>query len=205
VRQASPAAPRCRNLALRAAVDLGIADVLGIDGVDVTQELLHVEKKKIEKFDLSKSFNLRRRFDVALCLEVAEHLPEGSSDDHMSSIAAHSDTIFFSAASPGQPGDHHVNYQWPTNWQCLFNKNGFACHDSLRWQIWDDTQIQPWCRQRLPLRPFVEHRRWRQGEDIAESEVAICTWRGADPRSTQPGTGHRSTPQRIRRRHRRAL
>ena len=129
VRQASPAAPRCRDLALRAAVDFGIADVLGIDGVDVTQELLHVEKEKIEKFDLSKSFNLRRRFDVALCLEVAEHLPEGSSDDHMSSIAAHSDTIFFSAASPGQPGDHHVNYQWPTYWQCLFNKNGFACHD----------------------------------------------------------------------------
>jgi hypothetical protein len=142
VRQASPAPPRCRNLALRAAVDLGIADVLGIDGVDVTHELLHVEKEKIEKFDLSKSFNLRRRFDVALCLEVAEHLPEGSSDDLMSSIAAHSDTIFFSSA-PGQPGDHHVNCQWPTYWQCLFNKNGFASHDSLRWQIWDDTQIQP--------------------------------------------------------------
>jgi hypothetical protein len=49
--------------------------MFSVDGVDVTQELLHVEKEKIEKFDLSKSFNLRRRFDVALCLEVGEHLP----------------------------------------------------------------------------------------------------------------------------------
>ena len=45
------------------------------------------------------------------------------------------------------------------------------------------------CRQRLPLRPFVEHRRWRQGEDITEGDVAIWTWRGDDPRGTATGGG----------------
>src|SRR5690348_7919849 len=81
---------------LRAAVDLGVGDVLGIDGVDIDQKHLHVPKTKIECLDLSKPFNLGRRFEVALCLEVGEHLPECSSNDLISSIVTHSDSIVFS-------------------------------------------------------------------------------------------------------------
>jgi SAM-dependent methyltransferase len=134
---------------LRAAMDLGVSVVLGIDGVVVSPEELHVPKSKIEYLNLSKPFNLRRRFDVALCLEVAEHLPDSSSDDLISSIVIHSDSILFSAACPEQPGQHHVNCQWPTYWQKLFNDHGFACDDSIRWQIWEDTQIPPWYRQNI--------------------------------------------------------
>jgi SAM-dependent methyltransferase len=139
---------------LRAATDLGVSDVLGIDGVEVTQEHLYVSKANIKYLDLSRPFDLGRRFDLALCLEVAEHLADESSSILVSSIVSHSNSILFSAACPGQPGQHHVNCQWPTYWQSLFNNHGFACDDSIRWQIWDDPRIEPWYRQNI----FWAHR-----------------------------------------------
>ena len=134
---------------LRAAIELGIANVLGVDGVVLAQGRLKVANTIIERLDLSKPFDLGRRFDMTLCLEVAEHLPANSSDGFISSIVSHSDSILFSAACPGQPGQHHVNCRWPTYWQSLFNKHGFACDDSIRWQIWDDSRIEPWYRQNI--------------------------------------------------------
>jgi SAM-dependent methyltransferase len=132
---------------LRAATDLGVGHVLGIDGAEVAQEHLHVAKTKIKCVNLSEPFNLGRRFDLALCLEVAEHLPERSANNLISSIICHSDSILFGAACPGQPGQNHVNCQWPIYWQRLFNSHGFVCDDSVRWQIWDDSRIPPWYRQ----------------------------------------------------------
>jgi hypothetical protein len=38
---------------LRAAIDLGIGRVLGIDWVDVAQELLHLERAQIEHLDFA--------------------------------------------------------------------------------------------------------------------------------------------------------
>jgi hypothetical protein len=134
---------------LRAGMDLGALDVLGIDGIAVPEEQLHVARTAIELRDLSSPFDLGRRFDVALCLEVAEHLPESCSAGLISSIAAHSDAILFSSACPGQPGQHHVNCQWPSYWQALFNGQGYVCDDSVRWQIWDDRRIEPWYRQNI--------------------------------------------------------
>ena len=134
---------------LRADADLGVADYLGIDGIVVADEVRHVPKSTIQQHDLSKSFNLNRRFDLILCLEVAEHLPESSSDNLISSLVTHSDTILFSAACPGQHGQHHINCQWPAYWQESFNRHGFTCDDSVRWQIWDEARIQPWYRQNI--------------------------------------------------------
>ena len=34
-------------------------------------------------------------------------------------------------------------------WQSLFNTHGFACDNSIRWQIWDDARIEPWYRQNI--------------------------------------------------------
>lgn len=134
---------------LRAAADLGVADLYGVDGVIVESHKLQVRRELVGEVDLSLPFSLSRRFDVALCLEVAEHLPESSAESLISSIIAHADDILFSAAIPGQPGQHHVNCQWPEYWQRRFNAHGYACDDSPRWQIWDDDRIEPWYRQNL--------------------------------------------------------
>jgi SAM-dependent methyltransferase len=134
---------------MQAASELGVADVFGIDGISVSEQLLHCSNSAIERHDLSIPFDLRRRFDVVLCLEVAEHLTECSALNLISSIVAHADTILFSAACPGQPGQCHVNCQWPAYWQDIFNRQDFCCDDSARWAIWKNADIEPWYRQNL--------------------------------------------------------
>src|SRR5947209_7752846 len=64
---------------LRAAIDLGIADASGIDGIEVAQNDLHVPKTTVRTVDLRNPFSVNRYFSVALCLEVAEHLPPSSA------------------------------------------------------------------------------------------------------------------------------
>jgi SAM-dependent methyltransferase len=134
---------------LRAAVELGVSDVAGVDGVRAPEGSLFIDKDKIAYLDLTAPLKLNRRFDVVLCLEVAEHLPESSADTLISSIVAHGDAVLFSAAIPGQTGQHHVNCRWPSYWQEKFNNHGFTCDDSVRWQIWDDARIELWYRQNM--------------------------------------------------------
>ena len=134
---------------VRAALDLGIHDTFCIDGVDPTKIELLIDPLRFHRIDLKDVWNLGRRFDLALCLEVAEHLDESSSEHLVNELVKHSDTILFSAACPGQPGQNHVNCQWPEHWQGLFNRFGFVCSDDIRWRIWNDPQIECWYRQNI--------------------------------------------------------
>ena len=136
---------------LRAALDLGAREVLGVDGADLPAETLCVPKEHVRQADLSRPLNLARRFDLVLCLEVAEHLEPASAATIIDTLTAHGDRILFSAAAPGQPGMRHVNCQWPDYWQRLFNARGFACDGAVRWEIWRNGRIEPWYRQNLMM------------------------------------------------------
>lgn len=134
---------------LRAALELGASEVLGVDGVDLPSDLLLVPKDRVIVRDLGEPLELGRRFDLVLCLETAEHLEPEYGATIIDSIIAHGDRILFSAAVPGQHGTHHVNCRWPDYWQSLFNARGFSCDDSIRWRLWDDPLVEPWYRQNL--------------------------------------------------------
>jgi SAM-dependent methyltransferase len=134
---------------LRAAADAGVEEVYGVDGVDIPAQRLLVPRTRFRVVDLSKPWDLGRRFEAALCLEVAEHLDESVAPMLVASLARHADEIIFSAACPGQPGQHHVNCQWPEYWQHLFNANGFQCSDEVRWAIWNDRDVEVWYRQNM--------------------------------------------------------
>jgi SAM-dependent methyltransferase len=138
---------------LGAALEYGVTDVVGIDGVSVDESRLFVPREAILIHDLRMPFRLERRFDAAICLEVAEHLPESSAETLIKSICAHTDFVFFSAAAPGQQGESHINCAPPGYWQEKFNACGFACSDQLRAKIWSENDIEPWYRQNL----FVAH------------------------------------------------
>jgi 2-polyprenyl-3-methyl-5-hydroxy-6-metoxy-1,4-benzoquinol methylase len=56
----------------------GVADVWGIDGDYVDRALLEIPEERFLPHDLTKPVRLERRFDLVLCLEVAEHLPADS-------------------------------------------------------------------------------------------------------------------------------
>ncbi len=134
---------------LRAAADVGVQEICGIDGIDIPPETLLVPRTRFRVVDLSEPWDLGRRFDVALCLEVAEHLDAAVAPLLVEALTRHADRVVFSAACPGQPGQHHVNCQWPAFWQRLFNANGFVCDDDVRWEIWDDPHVEVWYRQNM--------------------------------------------------------
>jgi SAM-dependent methyltransferase len=134
---------------LRAAAELGIANVHGVDGIIVKDERLLFPRHSIDQRDVTAPFDLGRRFDVTICLEVAEHLPVTAAETLISSIVVHSDVVLFSAACPGQSGQHHINCQWPEYWQRLFNAEGYVCDDSIRWKIWSIESIEPCYRQNI--------------------------------------------------------
>ncbi|MEA2494894.1 MAG: hypothetical protein QOJ29_2805 [Thermoleophilaceae bacterium] len=63
-------------------------------------------------------------FDLAYCLEVAEHVPEGLADRLVSFLCGLAPTIVFTAASPGQGGTGHINEQPPSYWTERFRALG---------------------------------------------------------------------------------
>ena len=145
-----------RAIWLKAARELGVSDVFGIDGVEIMACDLLIPESSFQVSDLTKPVLLGRKFDLALCLEVGEHLDAQFAAVLIQTLTSHADTVAFSAACPGQEGQHHVNGQWPSYWQKHFNDRGFACFDELRRRIWEDARIEPWYRQNLFIARRVE-------------------------------------------------
>jgi SAM-dependent methyltransferase len=65
-------------------------------------------------------------FDLALCLDVAEHIPEALCDPFLATITGFADTLLFAGAPPGQGGHHHVNEQPKRWWNARLRAHGFA-------------------------------------------------------------------------------
>jgi SAM-dependent methyltransferase len=134
---------------LGAAEELGVHDYQGYDGSQSRQ--LRIPKERFAVADLTRPLQPSRRFDLAICCEVGEHLPAESAATLVGSLAAFSDVILFSAAIPGQGGTHHVNEQWPAYWQALFRARSYWAYDFIRPQIWNDERVEWWYRQNTVL------------------------------------------------------
>lgn len=134
---------------LRSASDLGVLDIQGIEGSWLDAKLLQIDPYLIKVLDLERGFDLGRRFDLAICLEVAEHLSPAAADPLVASLTSHADIVLFSAAIPFQGGHHHVNEQFPDYWAQRFARHGFRTVDCLRPRIWNDEEIFWWLRQNV--------------------------------------------------------
>jgi SAM-dependent methyltransferase len=138
-------------------VRLGVADVLGIDGDYVDCSALEIPRDRFMAMDLSKPIELSREFDLAVSLEVAEHLDPACASDFVASLARMAPVVLFSAAVPLQGGTHHVNEQWPDVWAGMFRAHGFELVDCIRSQVWDDPNIEWWYAQNVFLFVKREH------------------------------------------------
>lgn len=85
--------------------------------------------------------------DVAICLEVAEHLPEREAEPLVRDLARAADVVVFAAGIPLQGGLGHINEQWQSWWCAKFRKVGYVASDCVRPLIWDNEQVSPWYRQ----------------------------------------------------------
>ena len=126
---------------LAAFGELGIDELLGLDGPWVDPARRLVDESVFREVDLGQPFTIPRRFDLAVSLEVAEHLPTPAGDALISALAELAPVILFSAAIPGQRGPGHVNEQWPAHWGQKFAERGFVAVDCLRPLLWSDPRV----------------------------------------------------------------
>ena len=77
-------------------------------------------EKQISMFDVDG------KYDLAICLEVAEHIDASLADDVVKKLTELAPTIIFSAAVPGQGGHGHINCQPKEYWEHKFGKMNFV-------------------------------------------------------------------------------
>ena len=131
---------------LEAWISEGAQDVCGIDGDYVDPSRLAFPKQHFLARNLGAPFDLGRKFDLVQSLEVAEHITEGAADAFIGSLIRHGDIVLFSAAVPGQGGEHHVNEQPLEYWRGKFGTRGFAAYDAVRPLLFGLSDIEPWYR-----------------------------------------------------------
>ena len=81
----------------------GVTDVRAVDGSYVDPEMLLVPRECFQPHDLNKPYKTDRKYDMAISLEVAEHLPAECADTFVSSLTALAPVVLFSAAVPWPP------------------------------------------------------------------------------------------------------
>ncbi|MFA5000533.1 MAG: class I SAM-dependent methyltransferase [Patescibacteria group bacterium] len=116
---------------LKHFVERGV-EIVGYDGSPAALKESLVGDK-IKMFDLAKPLRLKKKFDLALCLEVAEHLEEKDADTLVETLTNLSETIIFTAAVPGQGPRSigHINEQWPEYWIAKFAVKDFVFQKEL--------------------------------------------------------------------------
>lgn len=132
---------------LAAAVRGGATEILGVDGDYVDRTLLQIDADRFVSHDLSRELTLEDRFDLAISLEVAEHLPAERADSFVADLCRLAPLVLFSAAIPHQGGLGHVNEQWPAYWSKRFSSHGFVTLDGVRDLFWEDHRVAPWYAQ----------------------------------------------------------
>ena len=142
---------------LRTLTELGVDEVVGVDGPWALSGL-KIERSSFVPLDLSAPLELGRRFDLAMSLEVVEHLPPEVGPRFVQQLTELAPVVLFSAAVPGQGGTGHVNEQWPDHWAGLFARHGYALVDTVRRRFWDDPMIEPWYAQNAFLYASEEAR-----------------------------------------------
>ena len=127
----------------------GIERILGMDGDYVDRSQLMIPAESFVPTDLSAPIALDERFDLAMSVEVAEHLPPGRAEGFIDDLVRLAPVVMFSAAVPGQRGLGHVNEHWQHYWSRLFIARGYAPIDVVRRRVWTNPKVSWWYRQNL--------------------------------------------------------
>src|SRR5258708_138431 len=127
----------------------GVTDILGVDGFEISDALLQIPHSSFIRRDLSESFVLDRRFDLAVSLEVAEHLPKKRAQEFVCDLTRLSPIVAFSAAVPGQGGSSHLNEQHQDYLAATVATQDYLPCDCIRGRVWDASDVSVWYAQNL--------------------------------------------------------
>jgi Methyltransferase domain len=110
----------CENLELDSVIDLGCGpglyllpfksvgmEVYGLDACTEAGKCL--EPGEYERFDLRFPYKPKRRYSLAICTEVLEHLHPRGAGVLIDTLDKCADTLLITWAVPGQGGSYHKN------------------------------------------------------------------------------------------------
>lgn len=135
---------------LAAAGALGATRLTGLDGPWVDEARLRHPGIRFVPTNLAADAPITvERHDVAISVEVAEHLPAPRAAALVHALCDAADAVVFSAAVPHQGGTDHVNERRASYWASLFAERGFECLDIVRGAVWNDEHVEWWYRQNV--------------------------------------------------------
>lgn len=170
----------------------GVTDVVGYDGDYVPREYLQIPAEQFHAADLANLGPSDRRFDLAMSLEVAEHIAPAKAAEFVENLTSRSDIVMFSCALPYQGGTGHVNENYPEYWAILFREKGYVPVDVLRERFWHDGMICPWYRQNILL--FIKRELYQsryaglpaaEGRPLTRVHPEMYLWSCVRPRETE--------------------
>lgn len=121
----------------------------------VPKHKLLLAPEDYHEYDLTSGlqFPFSGKYDMAICMEVAEHIPAQYAKGLVQLLCNLSDRILFSAAIPHQGGNNHWNEQFQSYWGDIFKENGYGSigNPTVRELIKNKKEIEPWFRQNIVL------------------------------------------------------
>lgn len=192
---------------LAALQEMGVSDILGIEGPWVGDDQLQIAPQLVQRKDLNHQLQISRRYDLASSIEVAEHLMPARAESFVDDLIGLADVVLFSAAIPWQGGVNHINERWQSYWAGLFTARGYHVIDGVRAALWTERDVPvPWRQNMLIYAHADGLRRWPRLADALARHPAplldvvhpLAFWRARKPR----GLGHvllTETPRALRR------
>ena len=135
----------------KAMEDLEIDNVLGVDQHVYDSEYMLISEEKYLQYDLRKKMPQSYTADLAISVEVAEHIEAEYSEIFIHNLCMCSDLILFSAALPFQGGTGHINEKACSFWNEIFSKFGYEAVDCIRPYFWNNDNIEIWYRNNCIL------------------------------------------------------
>lgn len=138
-----------RGTWLKAFREKGTRKTVGLDGNWNTQANMVDPSIIFRSVDLNEPIGVTDddRYDLAISLEVAEHLRQSSAQVFVHSLTRLSDVVMFGAAYTRQGGTNHINEQPPTYWARMFREKDYLPFDLFRPVFWGDEDVEFWYQQ----------------------------------------------------------
>lgn len=137
---------------LKAAGDLGVTALRGLDGPWVSAEQLRIPPASFERIDFeAPQWPEVKPVDLAISLEVAEHLSPEAGTRLVRYLCQSAPVVLFSAAIPCQGGEGHRNEQWQSHWAQKFAAEGYRACLAPRRAVWENDDVEFWYQQNMTL------------------------------------------------------
>jgi SAM-dependent methyltransferase len=104
---------------------MGVSDVFGIEGSPFAFKHLLVANNLVVKHDLRNVYQFERRWDIAISIEVAEHIDLVDTDNYIRILCDAADVVVITAAPLGQGGTRHINEHSLEWWSNKFSRCGY--------------------------------------------------------------------------------